>query len=44
VVEFDAAEFPERENRELRVWRAVTLPQFGVPKFEDATKANLSDL
>ena len=44
VIEFASAEFPERKNRKLRLWRAITLPQFGVPKFEHATKANLCDL
>ena len=43
VIEFASAEFPERKNRKIRFWRAVTLPQFGVPKFEHATKANLCD-
>jgi hypothetical protein len=44
VIEFASAEFPERKNRKIRFWRAITLPQFGVPKLEHATKANLCDL
>jgi len=26
VIEFGSAEFPERQNRKIRFWRAVTLP------------------
>ena len=44
VIEFASAEFPERKNRKLLFWRAVTLLQFGVPEFEHATKANRCDL
>ena len=44
VIEFGSAEFPERKNCKIRFWRAVPLTQFGISKFEHATKANLCDL
>ena len=44
VIEFVSAEFPQRKNCKIRFWRTVTLTEFGVPKFEYATKANLCDL